>query len=651
MADRIGMLHLHYRVGLSAGESAGESALAPALTAGLDRAIQAGLGAALAPRLAALAGDERAVVVVRELHAPLRLAVDDCTLDSHVVDLFSRACVDAMATLLSANPSTDTVMRFADETAFAGAFVAALLDGSAWRLWYFGAFHRYRRDGVGATVAALVREAGVAPLPLFGWLARQGHLPRLLVHLPPAQARGLLGHAAAPGMPAGPGSGDGNAVLVDAARRLLAALDGIAEGPAPAVLDERIAAFLAERPVGPDWRSRASLSAWVAQLLRFVLRLAPGDAREFPAPGVDALRGLLAGPLDWLDGAAILDALCTRPGHAGRPAIAAGTAGAPRHLLSPRQERILVQLARRLRDRTLVLPDGAGADTLFVTLMAAAAADMDDDAAGAGIATIVDLALRAWHGRAAHDHAAVAGGSDPVAALRAAGPAALDLLAALRALDNAGAAPDDMGPMAGVLLLARAVNDLRLHALARHAGVPVAPMMAALARLWAGVPVPASPVTALWCGEDDGDDIALDRHGPALAGLREALATLLADRRMIEDAGAALVDRDAAALAPLLPGCAVAADVAAIGALLLRGWGHWLPGMAASGPLFLLERTVRRGGCVVLDERRLAVELDPAPFDVVLRMAGYLAPLGPVAWLGGRTVDFTVRGQARAVPP
>jgi hypothetical protein len=175
--------------------------------------------------------------------------------------------------------------------------------------------------------------------------------------------------------------------------------------------------------------------------------------------------------------------------------------------------------------------------------------------------------------------------------------------------------------------------------------------MAALARLWAGIPVPASPVTALWCGEDEGDDTALDRHGQALTALREALATLLADRRMVEDAGAALVGRDAAALAPLLPGCAVAADVAAIGALLLRGWGHWLPGMAVSGPLFLLERTVRRGGSVVLDERRLAVELDPAPFDVVLRMAGYLAPLGPVAWLGGRTVDFTVRGQARAVPP
>lgn len=646
MADRIGMLHLHYRVAQVAGETAGGTALAPALTAGLDRAIQAGLGAALAPRLAALAGDDRAVVVVRELHAPLRLAVDDCALDSHVVELFSRACFDAMTTLLSTNPSTDTVMRFADETAFAGAFVAALLDGSAWRLWYFGAFHRYRRDGFGATVAALVREAGVAPLPLFGWLARHGHLPRLLVHLPPAQARGLLGDAATPGTPAGPGSDDGTAVLVDAARRLLA---GIAEAPAPAVLDQSIAAFLAERPVGPDWRSRASLSAWVAQLLRFVLRLAPGDALDLPAPGADALRALLAGPLDWLDGGAILDGLCTRP-RAGQPAIAPASAGAPRQLLSPRQERILVQLARRLRDRTLILPDGASTDTLFVTLMAAAAAGIDDDA-GAGIATVVDLALRAWHRGGTHDDAGVAGSGDPVPAMRAAGPAALDLLAALRAMDDAGAAPDDTGPMAGVLLLARAVNDLRLHALARHAGVPVAPLLAALARLWAGAPVLASPVTALWCGEEAGDDTALDRHGQALAELREALATLLADRRMLDDAGAALVDRDAGALAPLLPGSAVAANVAAIGALLLRGWGHWLPGMAASGPLFMLERTVRRGGSVVLDERRLAVELDPAPFDVVLRMAGYLAPLGPVAWLGGRTVDFTVRGQARAVPP
>lgn len=667
MDDSIGLLHLHYRVGLAAGQTA----LAPALTAGLDRAIGAGLGDALGPRLAALTGDERAVVVVRELHAPLRLALDECALDSHVAARFGRACAEAMATLLSANPPPDTVMRFADEPAFAGAFVAALLDGSAWHLWYFGAMRRYRRDDVRATVGALVREGGVAPLPLFGWLARHGHLPRLLARLPADEARALLAPAGIPTTQERPGS-DGNAVLVDAARRLLARLTGES---ASAAIDERIGRFLAERPVGPDWRSRPSLGAWVVQLLRFVLRLAPGDALDLSAAEADELRDLLAGPLDWLDGPAILDGLCARPPRGPTaPSAAASCAavpsgsGARRHLLSPRQERLLVQLARRLRERAVALPQDAGADAPFVTLLAAAA-DLDaDDAAVAGVATVIDLALRAsgLAARATRHRAAAdpTAGNDAVAALRAAGPAALDLLDALRTLDAAAAVPDDTGPMAGVLLLARAVNDLRLHALAQQAGVPVAPLMAALARLWAAVPLPPSPVTALWCGSEHHDEAVLDDHGPALAAMRAALASLLAERRMLDAAGAAQVERDAAALLPgfcvateVATGPAtgvaseVATDIAGIAALLLRGWSHWLPGMAASGPRFLLERSVRRAGSVVLDAQCLAVECDPAPFDVVLRMAGYLAPLGPLGWLGGRTIAFSMRNQAHAIPP
>jgi hypothetical protein len=651
MDDRIGALHLHYHVGGGPGTG---SALAPALTGGLDRALQAGLGEALGRKLAALAGDERSVIVVRELNAPLRLDLADCVLDSRVVDLFSQACAHAVTTLLAANPTSDTVMRFADQIAFAGAFVTALLDGSAWRHWYFGAFRRYRREDIGATVSALLQESGMPAGPLFGWLSRHGQLARLLTCLPAAQARVLLGLSAATPTDNAPGN-DGNAVLVGAARRLLALLPHSPDDGS----EERLDRFLASRPVGPDWRSSASLSAWMVQLLRFALRLPNGMGVTLPARDQAALNALLTGPLDWLDGAAIMRDLCT---HSAAPPLPA-SARPRRQLLSPRQETILTRLAQRLRERSFILPAGADADSVMVHLLAAAAehaeTDDTDDTLGRSVTAVIALAVQAWREERIHaDQDGAAQRANTLAALGAAGPSALALLAALGSLDDAVALPDDSGPLAGVLLLARAVSDLRLHALATHAGVPGTPLMAALATLWAGAPVPASPASLLWCGAgtpeafDSVRSFEWDQYGAALSALRQALATLLSERRMLDASAVDALISDGAALASLLScKAAPAIDLAGIANLLLRGWGYWLPGLAGSGPLFLLEKSIRRRGGVRVTPQCIAVELDPAPLDVVLKMAGYFAPLGPLPWLGGRRLVFTVRSKARPTLP
>lgn len=128
-----------------------------------------------------------------------------------------------------------------------------------------------------------------------------------------------------------------------------------------------------------------------------------------------------------------------------------------------------------------------------------------------------------------------------------------------------------------------------------------------------------------------------------LDALNDALLDLLIDRHVLDAATAReIIAGDAAALGHAHQ----TARATTTACILLRGWAHWLPGVAGSSALFLLQRSVRRGGSVRISEQRIDVELAPAPLDVVLQMAGYLAPIGQVEWLGGRSVVFTLCGSA-----
>jgi hypothetical protein len=643
MTDRIGTLDLHYRVG---------GKLAPAFTTGLDRALQSGLAEALERRLAALEGDSRAVTVVRALHAPVTLDMSRCRLDSQVVDTFSRACTTALADLLSSDPPADTVMRFDDDVAFAGAFVVALLAGSAWEHWYFGAFHRYRRADTGATLRALLEDSRIEPSALFAWLARHGHLPALLTHVSPPEARRLLR--------AGGGDAtddDGTAILVDCARRLLAVLADAQE----AAVGERIDAFLVLHPIRPAWTSRASLSAWVVNLLRFVLRVADGAAFPVPSPQRrDALHALLAGPFDWLDAAWVAVQLC------GGPPVAAGEHAqrrtAPGRVLTVRQHDLLCRLADRVRNGELPLPAGADDDTTIVHLVALAARDAGHrPALERGVVATIELAVQAMRAAAAAAPAdrdvpdrtppvpsTVPTATTAVAALRAAGPAALALLDALRDRTEHAAQAGDDTAMAGVFLLARALDDLRLSALAGDAGISGPALRAGLATLWAGQDLETDGALPLWCGAAAN---APAPTGAALDALNDSLLALLGARRILDGDGArARIADDATSLQSELP-FVTDPRLAVTACLLLRGWSSWLPGVADSGPLFLLRNCIRRQGGIRVSGPRVHIELDPAPLDIVLKMAGYLAPFAPVSWLGGRTVVFTLRDRVRAPPP
>lgn len=62
-------------------------------------------------------------------------------------------------------------------------------------------------------------------------------------------------------------------------------------------------------------------------------------------------------------------------------------------------------------------------------------------------------------------------------------------------------------------------------------------------------------------------------------------------------------------------------------ALVLRAWARWLRGFADASPAYLLNQFIRRPGWISVEGNALRVELESAPLDVVLEMAGYFDPL------------------------
>jgi hypothetical protein len=73
------------------------------------------------------------------------------------------------------------------------------------------------------------------------------------------------------------------------------------------------------------------------------------------------------------------------------------------------------------------------------------------------------------------------------------------------------------------------------------------------------------------------------------------------------------------------PGADLTLALAAV--QLARLWARWLRGFSAASLPYLLASLIRRPGRVFIGDDELVVELQPRPLDVVLELAGYLAPL------------------------
>jgi hypothetical protein len=77
---------------------------------------------------------------------------------------------------------------------------------------------------------------------------------------------------------------------------------------------------------------------------------------------------------------------------------------------------------------------------------------------------------------------------------------------------------------------------------------------------------------------------------------------------------------------------------------LLRLWARWLRQFSESRIPYLLEQFIRRPGRLYSGAGGVWVELESRPLDIVVELAGYMAPLEGVPWLGGRTIYFRTYG-------
>jgi hypothetical protein len=626
MNGRIGELEIEYRT--SAGH-----ALAPTLTPAIDRAIRANLGETLEQHLGVLDAD-RAVIVIRELRADVTVGPSDWSLDRRCLDRIGRATAQAMGQTLAAPPS-DTVRRFEDQADFVSAYIIDVLQGTSDQ-WYYGAFRP--RDGgspaqrITAVLADHRDEAG----RVLGRLARRGRLQALLALLGAGQVREL---ASARRPDAGPAPGV--MLLADAAIDLLAGAGW------PVDADQRRAlrrlADGDEAPPPPAWTDRRALSAWVWQ---FSSRATAAMRRGGIARGerdAAVLRALLHGSLDWLD-TDWLEARIDRLGDA----VAAGDQPAA----DSAGPAALMAVASRIRDGRLRLDVGETVDVVAVRLLAAAHADADAaDPIDPTVSESLERVADAWALLAADQDALRAAARalvesdtdastpslEPIgrglAIVRSCGPAAVEIL---RAAVSAAIAAADRGIAtdgAGLYLLTRALLDVRFDAMVHGAGVPLRPVLAGLAAAWLDQRAPFDAAVDCWCGADDADDRQDIERG--LLVIEEQLRERLVAQKAIEESEDAGRSRP-----PAAEGSLAALD--RIASLLVHAWQRWLPGLASASRPYLVANCLTRRARVQIDEREIRVELESAPFDVVLRMAGYLQPIEQVPWLTRRRITFHV---------
>jgi hypothetical protein len=191
---------------------------------------------------------------------------------------------------------------------------------------------------------------------------------------------------------------------------------------------------------------------------------------------------------------------------------------------------------------------------------------------------------------------------------------------------SAGGGTEIVTTCAGLFLLVRGLQDVRLAAAVRQSGCTLQPVLASLAIALAGEDAwhgdSFDEGAALWAGiqpQDAREHIAALASMP-LPEMASELTSNIEGQRLVDP-----VEQAKWEAGPELP-----AAVLQVATLALHAWARWLPGLSGSSMPYLLRNFVRRGGSLHVDRDAIEVRLDPAPLDSILRMSGYLADLAPV---------------------
>jgi hypothetical protein len=398
------------------------------------------LPAALPAALDRVLADDPAVYVARSLH---------CDVHTGTAATGAALARSIAAQLASAvrDPDRDGtgLVRFASTADYLAAFLAALARGDAWQRWYFYPLRRLARLEPPAVFLALHAEGHEMP-PVLLALKRSGELGRVLA----AVGEEALTQAWPSSRPVRPRQQEWLS-LVRLALDLARALGWDTTGHQDL---RAVAAGLADRADADlDWTDPVGLAHALARAVRLVS--IPADAREVSADQLPRW-------LDWADADALADSLSALP----RPALPPGarTEAPAAAVRSPRTLALEAALSRLISERTGVLDPGSPT-TGSIVLWAALTEQMPE------------LAEAAWAREAVRRFVDRQVAAAPLA--RPAGQAEIPAGAA-----RSPAVADV--PCAGIYLLLRTLDAVRMPRLCRRAGVPDAPLLQALARRWAG---------------------------------------------------------------------------------------------------------------------------------------------------------------------
>jgi hypothetical protein len=570
-----------------------------------DGVLRTELPAALSAALDLALADDPTVYVARSLQCEVQAG------SAATGEILAKSIA---AQVLSAvrDPDRDGagLVRFTSTADYLAAFLAALVRGDAWRRWYFEPLRPFARPEAAAVLLALDAE-GHELAPVLLALRRSGELGLVLT----AVGEDVLARIWPATLRARRRQAEWLSLV-----RLALDLALVLGWEVPDQQDlQAVASGLADSAGADlDWSDPVGLAHALARAVRLI------SAR--PAQVGDPSADLLPAWLDWADTDTLLQGLCAARPWPARPVDA--PARAPLSVAPPPRTRAVETILARLVASGAVTLDDRYPATGSVVLWAALAEQMPEvaeatwarDAVRRFVAQRLAVPVRtAPHGTEA----------------RARGP------------QIAGV------PCAGVYLLLRTLDGLRMPGLCRRGGVPPGWLLHALARRWAG-PEVAPQAVADALRPVAGETGLLPESLPA--GIWPALqaeVTRVAVAQGWDDPGLPVPPASLAAIGHAHEGdpeIDLALDLIAL--TVLGHWASWLRGFASASAPYLLTAFIRRPGRLAADgDGTLRVSLNRMPHDVVLDVSGCLAPFEPrwswadQAAVQARRIEFTLEAQ------
>jgi hypothetical protein len=657
MQTRIGHVHICYRVPQASRSST--------TVAALNRVARERIAAVCDNALSKTFEVDNTVYVVRRVSARVAILSKHLDLESRIAEQWGhRLCAAVVKSI--AEQDRDNVVRFENQAEFVARFLTDLVAGEAWNLWYYGAFHNCREMSIEDAILAVLEENRNWFWEILRRLRQSGILDVVLALLGQRGQKKLWAEIVRG--EAREESADAFRIFVLSAFRIVAALDlWSAEPPEETTVVSR---YLLTRPTAPQWHSSISLADAVADILRFLLIEGWASLPEsLSSDQISRFELTLDSTFDWLDKQhltscvrAIFQPQVTLTSE--RVAVLRPPGASPSHI------RLLEDLRRLLREGSCRLdPGDPAAHSNLLRLLAALSEDADSSS-NAQVADVLESIVEVWMMLRR-----IAGRSDGLSYLRGGQLEAIltqsrdstraDGRRHLQAVVQLGAPAIALveellsqttratvrGPTvclesqcAGLFLLVRALQDIRLTAVLRECGFEtIEPLLTGLALAIGGsaswINETLDPGAALWAGIQSEEMLSslqfLDRLD--LEQFEQVLRDLLAAQRLIDPLEAFNPQGD---YGPLPCSDESALLVKHTAAWVLRAWARWLPGLSNSSIPYLLRNFIRRPGTIEVGPLFLEIGLAAAPLDSILRMAGYLSDSPGAAWLGNRTIRF-----------